>query len=62
MFYLAQNALLRTTGDELALMGRDGAEGTSAKTAAMDVDAELNHVVSRNALTLVFRMGLTRIG
>ena len=43
-------------------MGRDGTERTSAKTATMDVHGELDHLVSRNALTLVFGMGIACIG
>ena len=43
-------------------MGRDGAERTTAKTAAMDVDGELNHLVGGNALALVFWMRIARIG
>ena len=59
LLHLAQDALLRAAGDELTLMGRDGAEGTAAETAAMDVDAVLDHVVGGDALALVFGMGLT---
>ena len=61
LLYLFQYALLRATGNELALMGRDGAEGAATETAAMDVDAVLNHVVGRNALALVLRVRLTRV-
>ena len=59
---LAEDVLLRAAGDELALMGGDGAEGTASETAAMDVDAELDHLVGWDALALVFRMGLTGVG
>ena len=61
LLHLFQDALLRAAGDELALMGGDGAEGTAAKTAAMDVDGVLDHVVGGDALALVFRMGLARV-
>ena len=60
--HLAQDAFLGAADDELALMGRDGAEGTSAETSAMDVDRKLNHVIRRNPLSLVFGMGQTGIG
>ena len=60
--HLAEDALLRAAGDELALMGGDGAEGTASEAAAMDVDAELDHLVGWDALALVFRMGLTGVG
>ena len=59
---LLQNALLAARGDELALMGRDGAEGATAETAAMEADGELNHVVGRDALAFVFGMGKACVG
>ena len=59
---LAKYAFLGTARDELALMGRDGTEGTTAKTAAMDIDAELNHLVGWNTLALIFNMRYARIG
>lgn len=59
---LAEDARLRATGDELALMGRDGAEGTAAETATMEIDRELDHFVGRYRLALVFRMRQTRVG
>ena len=42
-------------------MGGDGAEGTAAETAAMDVDGVLDHVVGGDALALVLGMGLSRV-
>ena len=60
--YLSQDALLGAAGNELALMGGNGAEGTAAKTPSVDVDAVLDHLVSRDALTFVFRMGQTGVG
>ena len=62
LFYLFQYALFRAAGDELALMGRDGAESAAAEASAMDVHTVLDHVVGRNALALVFRMRLTGVG
>ena len=58
----AEDALLGTAGDELALMGRDGAEGAAAETAAMEIDRELDHLVGRYCLALVFGMRQTRVG
>ena len=62
LLHLAEDALFRAAGDELALMGGDGAEGAASEAAAMDVDAELDHLVGRDALALVFWMGLTGVG
>ena len=62
LFHLFQYALLGAAGYELALMSGDGAEGAAAETPAMDVHAMLDHVVGRDALALVFGMGLTGIG
>ena len=62
LLHLLHDALLGAAADELTLMGGDGAEGASAETAAMDVDAELNHVVGGNALTLVLGVRLTGVG
>ena len=42
-------------------MGGDGAEGTTAKTTSMDVDGELDHIVGRNALVLIFNMRYARV-
>lgn len=57
-----QDTLLGAAGNELTLMGGDGAEGTAAETATVDVHAVLDHLVGRNAFPLVFRMRLTGIG
>ena len=40
-------------------MGRDGTESTTTKASAMEADGKLNHVVSRDALAFVFRVGQT---
>ena len=40
----------------------DGAEGTSAKASAVDVDGELDHVEGGYALAFVFGVGLARVG
>ena len=61
LFHLSENALLGTAGDKLTLMGGDGAEGTAAETAPMDVDGVFDHVVGRDTLAFVFGMGLTRV-
>ena len=61
LLHLFQYALLGAAGDELALMGRDGAEGAAAKASAMDVDAVLDHVVGGYALPLVFQMRLAGV-
>ena len=42
-------------------MGRDGTKRTTAKTATMDVDGVLDHLIGGNALVLVLGMGQTRI-
>ena len=42
-------------------MGRDGAEGASAETAAMDVDRELDHLVGGDALALILGVGQSRV-
>ncbi len=60
--YLAEDALLAAARNELALMGTDGAEGASAETSAVDIDRMLDHVVGRNALAFVFRVGQTGVG
>ena len=62
LLHLFQYALLRTAGDELALMGGDGAEGTAAKASAVDVDGVLDHIVGGDALALVLGMGLAGVG
>ena len=43
-------------------MCRDGAEGTAAETAAMDVHRELYHLVCRYALALVLGVRQARVG
>ena len=60
--HFAQDALLATAHDELALMGGDGAEGASAEASAVDVDRVLDHVVGGDALALVLGMGQARVG
>ena len=62
LLYLVDDTPFRATGNKLPLMGGDGAEGTATKTASMDVDAELNHFVGRDAFAFVLGMGLTRVG
>ena len=54
---LTQDALLRAACDELSLMGGDCAECASSETSAVDIHRVLDHVVSRNALPLVFGVG-----
>ena len=60
--HLFKYALLGAARDELALMGRDGAEGTAAEASSVDVDGVLDHVVSGYALTPVLGMGLAGVG
>ena len=62
LLHLAQYALLGAAGDELALMGGDGAEGAAAEAASVDVDRELDHVVGGDALAPVLGVGLARVG
>ena len=57
--YLAQDGCLAATHYLLALVGRDGAERATAKTAAMHTYRPLDHVVRRNAFVLVF--GVRRV-
>ena len=59
---LAEDALLGAAGDELALMGGDGAEGAPAEASAMDVDGVTYHLVGGYALVLVFRVRQARVG
>ena len=61
LLYFLEDALFRAAGDELALMGRDGAESAASEATAMDVDRVLDHVEGRDTLALVFWMGLTGI-
>ena len=60
-FHLAEDTILASADDEFPLVGGDGAEGTSTETSAVDIDRELNHVVSRNTFSLVFGMRQTGI-
>lgn len=59
---LSQNAFFRAANDKLALMGRDGAEGATAEASPVDVDGELDHLVGRNRLPLIFGMRQTGVG
>ena len=61
LLHLLQDALLASANDELALVGGNRTERTTAETAAVDVDGELNHLVSRNGLALVLRMRQTGV-
>ena len=54
--HLSQDALLGTAHDELTLMSTDGAEGTSSEASSMHADAEFDHLVGRNAFSLIFWM------
>jgi len=51
-FELARNTLLRTRSDELALMRRNCTKTTSAKTTAVRVNRELDHLVRGNRAAL----------
>jgi hypothetical protein len=62
LFHFAQDAFFRSTYDKFALMGRDGAEGTAAETALVQVDREFDHLVGRDALVFVFGMGQAGVG
>ena len=62
LLHLLQHALGRTAHDEFPLVGRDGAEGTAAEAAAVDVHGELDHLVGRDAFALVLRVGQARVG
>ena len=61
-FYFLQDAFLASADDELSLMGRDGAEGAAAETAAVNVHRELDHLVRRNTFVLVFGMRQACVG
>ena len=61
-FHFLQDAFLASAHDELALMRTDGTEGTSAETSAVQIDGELDHVESRDALTFIFRVRQAGIG
>ena len=43
-------------------MGRDRAESTTTKTAAMQTDGELDHFIGRNPFPLVFGMRQSGVG
>ena len=62
LFDFLENTLLRTTGNELALVGGDSTEGTAAKTTSVDIHAVLDHLIGRNTFPFVFWMRLTGIG
>lgn len=57
-----ENTFLAAVDDELALMGRNGAERTSSETSPMQVYRKLDHLVRRDAFSLVFGMGQTGVG
>ena len=52
-----ENTFLAAVDDELALMGGNGAERTSSETSPMQVHRKLDHLVRRDAFSLVFGMG-----
>ena len=60
--HLLQDVLLRAASDELPLMSRDGAEGTSAETPAMNVHRELNHLVGGNSFAAILGVGESCVG
>ena len=60
--YLLEDAFGRAAHDKFPLVGRDGAEGTAAKAAAVQIDRKLYHLVRWNALALVLGMRQTGIG
>ena len=62
LLHLAQDAFFRAAGNEFALVGRDGTEGTAAKASAVNVDAVLDHLVGRDALALILGMGQACVG
>src|SRR5574344_593295 len=43
-------------------MGRDGAEGTTAKASSVHAHGELDHVVGRDAFATILGMGQTGVG
>ena len=60
---LLEDGLLRTGGDELALMRRDGTKATAPKTAPVHIDRKLDHLISRDITSFfVFGMRQTGIG
>jgi len=48
--------------DEFALVGGDGAEGTAAEAAAVDVHREFDHLVGGDGLVFVFGVGQAGVG
>ena len=61
--HLGEDRPLAARGDELALMGRDGAEGAAAEAAAVDVHREADHLPRRDvALARIARMGRPLVG
>ena len=61
LLHLAQYRLLRTAGDELALMGRYGAERATAETASVHAHRMAYHLVGRNTLTIITRVRHARV-
>ena len=61
LLHLLHDATLRTARYELALMRTDCAESATAEASAVQIDRELNHLVSRYALALVLGMWQTGI-
>ena len=59
---LFEDALLGPAYHKLALMGRYGAERTSAEASPVHVDRELDHLVGWDGLALVFGVGQTGVG
>ena len=62
LFHFAHNRLFTSRGNELALMGTDGAKGTPPKAPTVHVDRVPNHLIGRNALVFVARVGQASIG
>ena len=61
--HLGENRPLAARVYELALVGRDGAEGAAAEAAPVDVERELNHLPGRNLpLAAVARVGRPLVG
>ena len=58
----AQDGLLAARGNELALVGTDGAKGAAAKAAAVHAHRVTDHLIGRNAFALVAGVGQTRVG
>lgn len=58
---LAEDGRFGARGDELALMGRDGAETASAETTSMEVDGVLDHLVGGD-VALAVVAGVREVG